>query len=386
MAKPKKSGKPPSQKQKQTQIVNINLGTKAKKKGKSKPRKKEDVMKQQNVSILPAPIINYPPQFVAPNNPNWFTPPPVSQSIKQYAVLPEGETAGALNLNPVVPVPLKIERAEERLNAPIPEPRLEQLVEPPVVNEEPFIEDDISVLSEAPQFLNLPEETAGQVLDLPPAEITSLIDNKEPLFDPFRVDLPTSSGRSLAESIAEPPSEEGFSYQFSVGEEGYEERLPQTRFLGTLPPIKTAEKSELPFSPLPSSGLTLPPPLLKKPKPFLGETPPPVVEAPKKGRPTGAKNKPKKEEEPKSNLFSVFPTQANVEPLSIPIQIGQREEDPFKFSPPLSQLEGQYEFIGQPKQPTEKETNPLERRRGGGVLTGAEEAVIGGTPAFLTGR
>jgi len=384
MAKPKKSVKTPSQKQKQTQIVNINLGTKAKGKSKrsragAKPRK------ESKTQILPAPIINYPPQFVAPNNPNWFTPPPVSQSIRQYAVLPEGETAGMLNLNPVVPVPLKIERAEEKLNAPIPEPNLAQLVAPPPAVEQPFAEDDISVLTAEPEFVDLPEEASSQVLDLPPAEASALIENKEPLFDPFNLPV-SASGRSLAESIAEPPSIapslEGRSYQYTEGDLS----LPQSRFLGGpnvlfLPPIK-AEKSEVPFSPLPSSGLTLlPPEPPKKPKSFLGEKPPPVVEAPKKGRPKGSIKKSK--EEPTQTLFSVFPIQANVEPLGVPIQIGQREEEPFKFSPPLSQLEGQYQFIGQPKPPIEKETNPLERRRTGGVLSAAEEAIIGGIPAFI---
>lgn len=383
MAKPKKVVK---QKQKQTQIVNINLGTKAKKKGKKKvsrvgAKSMANAKPHKETQIIPAfnppSIINYPPQFVSPNNPNWFKPPSVTQSNKEYAVLPEGETAGILNLNPANPIPLKIQRGEERVNLPIPEPNLVELAKP-VGENLSQIEDDISVLTEAPEFQNLPVEAEGQIFDLPPAEASSLLENKEPLFDPFNLAVPATSGRSLAESIAEPPSEAGFSYPYS--ESGLS--FPQSRFLGTLPPIKTAEKSELPFSPLASSGLTL---LPKKPKPFLGEEPPPPVEAPKKGRPKGAKNKPKAEE-PATNLLSIFPTTTNVEPFGIPIQFAQREEEPFKYSPPLSQLEGQYQFIGQPKPPTQKETNPLERRRGGGVLTGAEEAAIGGTPAFLIGR
>ena len=157
MAKPKKVVK---QKQKQTQIVNINLGTKAKKKGKrkvsragAKPRKETQIIPAFN----PPSIINYPPQFVAPNNPNWFKPPSVSQSNKEYAVLPEGETAGLLNLNPANSIPLKIGRGEERVNLPIREPNLVDLAKP--VGEgsiaPSFEEDDISVLTEAPEFQNL---------------------------------------------------------------------------------------------------------------------------------------------------------------------------------------------------------------------------------------
>jgi hypothetical protein len=419
MAKKKVVKKQPAKKPTQTQTQNVNVyyGTKPKGKGKpkrsragAKPRKESKTISAFN----PPPIINFPPQY------------------KPYAVYPEGETAKIFNLNPAVPVPLKIETEAPLLNAPIPEPNLTQLVAPPPAIEQPFVasapsfEDDISVLSEAPQFLDLPEETAGQVLDLPPAEASALIENKEPLFDPFKVDVPTSSGRSLAESIAEPPSEEGFSYQFSVGEEGYEERLPQSRYLGTLPPIKTAEKSEVSFTPLPSSGLTLPPPLpaipfdqlpiakaekSKKVEGFTGEL---VVVQPEEEQLTAsgrkvrgpnlteaqrelkkreasekrkAETKAKKDRTKGASLYQFLPTKENEEAVGIPLQIGFKGVDEgFKYSAPLSQSEGQYEFIGQPKQPTEKETNPLERRRGGGVLTGAEEAVIGGTPAFLTGR
>lgn len=383
MAKKKVVKKQPAKKTTQTQTQNVNVYYDSRAGAKRKPRKRQPkkVNGESKTQILPAPIINYPPQFMQSINPNWFTPPPIPQSIKQYAVLPEGETAALVNLNPAVPVPLRIETNTPLLNAPIAEPNLTQLVAPPPPEEE-FAEDDVSVLTEAPEFAELPEEAEGQVLDLPPAETSALIENKEPLFDPFNLPVPATSGRSLAESIAEPPTEAGFSYPFSVGETGYVELLPQSRFLGTLPPIKTAEKIELPFTPLPPSGLTVP--KKEKPTPYLGKEPPPVIEAPKKGRPKGAKSKPK--EEPTQTLFSVFPTTANVEPLGIPIQIGQREEETFKYSPPLSQLEGQYQFLGQPPPPTEKETNPLERRRGGGVLSAAEEAIIGGIPTFITGR
>lgn len=357
MAKSKKVVK---QKQKQTQIVNINLGTKAKKKVKRKRQPKKEVIKTQNIPAFnPPPIINFPPQY------------------KPYAVFPEGETAKISNLNSAVPVPLKIETEAPLLNAPIPAPNLAQLVAPPPSKEELFAEDDVSVLTEAPEFIDLPEEAKAQVLDLPPAEIASLTERNEPLFDPFKANVPVTSGRSLAESVAEPLSLSGFSYPFSVGETGFAEYVPQSRFLGTLPPIKTAEKSELPFSPLASSGLTVP--VKEKAKPYFGEEPPPAVEKKKKQK----KVKKPKEEEPTQTLLSVFPITANVEPLGVPIQIGQREEETFKYSPPLGQLEGQYQFLGQPPPPTEKETNPLERRRGGGVLSAAEEAIIGGTPTFI---
>lgn len=370
------------QKQKQTQIVNINLGTKARKKkgkGKSKPKKSDRESKTQIIPAFnPPPIINYPPMFVAPNQPNWFRPPPVSQTNKEYAVFPEAETAGAVGLNPTVPVPLRIQRGEERVNLPLPEPNLVDLAKP--IGEEEQVEapeDDISVITEAPEFQNLPVESEGQVLDLPPAETSTLLERKESLFDPFNLPLPSRSGRSLAESIAEPPTLSSFSYPYS--ESGL--LLPEGRFLGPLPPIK-AEKSEVPFLPLPSSGLTLAPPL--KVKPFLGEEPPPPVEEKKKVRQKKEKKKPPVEVQ--QNLLSIFPIQANVNPLGIPIQTAQKEEDIYQFSPPLSELQGQYEFIGQPKEPPKKEVGGLERRRGGGVLTGAEEALIGPTPLFLTGR
>jgi hypothetical protein len=365
MAKKKVVKKQPAKKPTQTQTQNVNVYYGTKPKGKSKPKKRQPKkVKRDNQIFNQPPIINFPPQY------------------KPYAVYPEGETAKIFNLNSAVPVPLKIETETQLLNAPITAPNLAKLVDEPV-REEPFVEDDVSVLTEAPEFADLPEEARSQVLDLPPAEAAALIENKESLFDPFNLPVP-ASGRSLAESvasaqsIAEPPSIAPSSVltpQFSDVGITFTKRRTEP-----LPPIK-AEKSELPFSPLASSGLTLPPPIpAAKPKPYFGEEPPPAEEK-RKGRPKGAKNKPK--EEPTQTLFSVFPITANVEPLRVPIQIGQREEEGFKFSPPLSQLGGQYEFIGQPKQPTEKETNPLERRRTGGVLSAAEEAIIGGIPTFI---
>jgi hypothetical protein len=71
---------------------------------------------------------------------------------------------------------------------------------------------------------------------------------------------------------------------------------------------------------------------------FFGEVKPPEIEAPKRGRPKGSTNKPK--EVPTAPLLSFFPTEANVEPPSIPFQSAQREEESFKYSPPLSELGG----------------------------------------------
>lgn len=385
----KKVKKSVGQKQKQTQIVNINLATKAKRKPRKRQPRKE--VQRRIPAFNPPPIINFPPQY------------------KPYSVYPEGETAKIFNLNSAVPVPLKIET--ELLNAPIPAPNLAKSVAEPI-REEPFVEDDISVLTEAPEFVDLPEEARSQVLDLPPAEASALVENKEPIFDPF-LPVPASaqssaSAQSLAESIAEPPTEAGFSYPYS--ESGLS--LPQSQFLGGpnilfLPPIK-AEKSEVPFSPLPSSGLTLAP--VEKSTKLEGFTGPLVVKTEEeqrtaKGRKQRGPNlspalrelkkieeaerkkaerKEKKDREKGASLFEFLPTTANVEPLGIPIQIGLKGADEgFKYSAPLSQLEGQYQFIGQPKPPTEKEQGGLERRRGGGVLSAAEEAIIGGTPAFL---
>jgi hypothetical protein len=183
----------PKQKQKQTQIVNIHLGTKAKKskqkgKGKSRPKKSKGESKTQIItSFNPPPIINYPPQFVAPNQPNWYQQPPSQISQKQYSALPEGETSSALNLNPSTPVRFSFVGAEERLKAPLKEPKLESLVGPPetkaeeevILPTEPIEEEasaeEGSISSSAPSVLaqNLEANTAGLGLN-PPFVASSL--------------------------------------------------------------------------------------------------------------------------------------------------------------------------------------------------------------------
>jgi hypothetical protein len=262
-------------------------------------------------------------------------------------------------------------------------------------------------LTAEPEFVELPEEA---VIDLPPAEVAALVENKEPLFDPFNLPV-SASARSLAESIAEPPSiaptfgsDLSFTPQFSevgvtfgrrraeplppIGREPVFLQLPSSSGL-TLPepPLAAAEKTQK------IEGFTAP--LLKKEedeqrtasgKKIRGPNLTPAQRELKRREEAErkkAERKEKRDREKGESLFASFPTTANVEPLGIPLQIGQKEAEGFKYSAPLSQLEGQYQFIGQPKPPTEKETNPLERRRTGGVLSAAEEAIIGGIPAFI---
>lgn len=388
-----KLGKP-SQKQKQTQIVNINLGRIGGKKRKSKPKKKgkEEIKQSIIPAFNPPPIINFPPGFMPKsmadaNQPNYFNRPPPPPPLKETAAFVEGETAGVLNLNPTIPVPFSFIGAEERLKAPAKEERLSEVILPA----EPPEEDDISTLTEAPEFVNLPEESAGQILDLPPVEASVLLENKEPLFDPFNLEVPATSGRSLAPESLVPESlasEEApstiYTPVFSEVGTTFAKRRPPL-----LPPVKLEpENIGLSLPPIFSSGLSVVPPIAPTKVSFGTE---PAAEAPKKGRPKGKKNRPKEviEEERlqrEENLTSK--TKSAEEKAFIKAQKEREAGQQFlgfettKGSFPYLQLEAGLGPEVLKSRPI-KEVGGLERRRGGGVLTAAEEAIIGGTPAFL---
>jgi len=92
------------------------------------------------------------------------------------------------------------------------------------------------------------------------------------------------------------------------------------------------------------------------------------------------RSKPK--EAASASLTSFFPIEANVNPVVI--QRATKEQTDPQFLAPLSALtSGQYQFIGGPKQPEQKAKGETLERKRGGVLTASEEAIIGGTPAFL---
>ena len=151
------------QSQKQNVNVNINLGEK-KKKGKPKRRKtgKKAVKRQTQTIINPAPIINYPPAFQYNQPNNWFNPPPPIPQ-KQYAVLPEEQTAPILGLLSNVPVPLRVEG--NPLKEELKEPKLkvapvDENLFAPSTNENLFTAPAdvpyIPYVNEEPSYYNLP--------------------------------------------------------------------------------------------------------------------------------------------------------------------------------------------------------------------------------------
>jgi len=137
--------------------------------------------------------------FIMPERqPNIFVPPAnIEPPPNRYAAYPEGEIARLLNREQYLPAPIIIEGIGEiRPNIPpAPEPVQEDVFYELEPEPEPVIIPEVNVR-------DLPEEAQSQIFDLPPAETSVLTQTKEPLSDPFNLEVPTSSGRSL-ESVEE---------------------------------------------------------------------------------------------------------------------------------------------------------------------------------------
>jgi hypothetical protein len=166
------------QSQKQNVNVVVNLGEK-KRKGKPKKRKTGKKSMRKETQIIPAfnppSIINYPPMFNQQPNVYLNPPPPIPQ--KQYAVLPEGETAPVLNILPTVPVPLRLQTTE-------PEPNLAKAVKKtaevqpfaPEIPEEPIFTSKTAE-EPVPTFIEPAAEEfkAGELPEEPPSPTASTI-------------------------------------------------------------------------------------------------------------------------------------------------------------------------------------------------------------------
>jgi len=369
------------QSQKQNVNVNINLGEKKKKR---KPRKrktgKKDIKRNETRIISafnPPSIINFPPGFNQPNN---FLIPPQPIQQKQYAVLPESETALNLGLLPNVPVPLRVEgsplkeKEKERklvpetytvINEPFKAPEEEyQLITAPAA---PFI-------AEEPLFLPVEGE------QFKPPEGALLTEPFKPAEFPQEPPSPTASTISSISGIN--PEQTGilspsFYNVAGLGLSKVSQSLP-------LPPIGLSTQ------PLTSSGLTaytqptnFPPEYLfeegavEKPKKkkglasiVVGELPPPAPEKKKAGRPKGASNKPKYETTvPEGQSQFAIPVK---ETFATSIPTESFYSAPLAEQPLAQFLGSEKTFSTEP----EKISGGLERRRRETALTPAEQTLL----------
>ena len=412
----------PSQKQRQTQIVNVNLGSIGKRVKRKKINKRES--KASIPAFNPPSIVNFPVGFNASmglNQPNVFQPLSAPPPQRQYAVFAEGEQQRLLNTTPTIPVPFTFVGATEKLKAPAKEERLvpvptkaeEEIVLPTEAEEavamaEALAEAEAAAIEgEAPATAeeeaaiargfaealksNLGASSASSASSLvsvnTPVEASVLL-KKEPILNPFN--LPTKEGGVEPLGSAEEASLA--SYTSGTGELS----LPQSRFLGgsTLlfsPPLKAeSEESRRSFPPLPSSGLTLLPPIAPSKTSYFGEKP---EEKTKRGpgRPAGSANRPKEviAEEKLQKEENLGRKTKSAEEKAFEKAQKQREGGQTSLgfptttgSFPYLQLEA---GLGPEalKSRATKEVGGLERRRGGGVITPAEDTALGAPPAFL---
>ena len=321
------------QKQKQTQIVNINLGSKQKKKAKGKGKAKKSKRESKTTpAFIPPSIINYPPMFVAPNQPNWFTPPPVSQSNKQYAVFPEGETAEAVGLSPSVPVPLRVETATSVLKPVEKEPNLAEIAgqQPALLPEEEKAPEEVILPVQPPEedvsFLG-ESGVEEEEYSLSPTEKREVFQNVFKKQEKARQDAiarQEASFGQLLEAFAPPVAEEKGEYTQVTGKKKSKSSKESGQKAGLFPVL--APPKEEPTS------LPLPPIFL------------------------GGKRAP----------FSVGL------PPSDPFISSKKDQGAsFNIAPPPEPL-----FLGKPKPVAEKQKElGLERQRGVGV-TPAEESIL----------